>query len=60
VRPCLSKDDGSSARLAADAGEAHAVADVVSQAWQLKPDGLVWKGCTEETARTLSMRAIGG
>jgi GTP 3',8-cyclase len=60
VRPCLSKDDGSSARLAVDAGSPQAVADVVSQAWELKPDGLVWKGCTEETARALSMRAIGG
>ena len=24
------------------------------------PDGTVWKGCTEETASSVSIRAIGG
>jgi len=60
VRPCLSKDDGASARLAAEAGDAGAIAAAVGRAWELKPDGLVWKGCTEETARRVSMRAVGG
>jgi cyclic pyranopterin phosphate synthase len=34
--------------------------EVIQRAWQLKPDGTVWKGCTEETAASVSMRAIGG
>jgi cyclic pyranopterin phosphate synthase len=60
VRPCLSKNDGASARLAAQAGDARAIAATMTRAWALKPDGLVWKGCTEETARDVSMRAVGG
>jgi cyclic pyranopterin phosphate synthase len=60
VRPCLSKNDGTSGRLAAEAGDARAIAAAVGRAWALKPDGLVWKGCTEETARAVSMRAVGG
>ena len=60
VRPCLSKNDGASARLAAEAGDARAIAAAVGRAWELKPDGLTWKGCTEETARDVSMRAVGG
>jgi cyclic pyranopterin phosphate synthase len=60
VRPCLSKNDGASARLAAEAGDTRAIAAAVGRAWKLKPDGQVWKGCTEETARDVSMRAVGG
>jgi len=60
VRPCLSKNDGASARLAAEAGDARSIAATVARAWELKPDGQVWKGCTEETARDVSMRAVGG
>jgi cyclic pyranopterin phosphate synthase len=60
VRPCLSKNDGASARLAAEAGDARAIAAAVGRAWELKPDGLTWKGCTEATARDVSMRAVGG
>jgi cyclic pyranopterin phosphate synthase len=60
VRPCLSKNDGTSARLPAEAGDTRAIAEAVSRAWEKKPDGLVWKGCTEETARDVSMRAVGG
>jgi GTP 3',8-cyclase len=60
VRPCLAKDDGASAQLAAEAGDARAIAATIARAWQLKPDGEVWKGCTEDTARAVSMRAVGG
>jgi cyclic pyranopterin phosphate synthase len=60
VRPCLAKDEGSSARAPAEAGDAPAIAATVGEAWRLKPDGLVWKGCTEATARGVSMRAVGG
>jgi len=60
VRPCLSKNDGTSARLPAEAGDPAAIAAAVDRAWALKPDGLHWKGCTEESARDVSMRAVGG
>lgn len=60
VRPCLSKNDGANARLAAEAGDAGAIASAVARAWELKPDGRVWRGCTEATARGVSMRAVGG
>jgi GTP 3',8-cyclase len=60
VRPCLAKNDGASAQLAAEAGDARAIAATIARAWQLKPDGGVWKGCTEDTARAVSMRAVGG
>jgi cyclic pyranopterin phosphate synthase len=63
LRPCLATDDGVAAGDVATAGGAGAVgaiADRVAAAWTLKPDGDVWKGCTEETARDVSIRAIGG
>jgi cyclic pyranopterin phosphate synthase len=60
VRPCLAKDDGSSARAPAQAGDAPAIAAAVEEAWKQKPDGQVWKGCTEASARGVSMRAVGG
>jgi cyclic pyranopterin phosphate synthase len=60
LRPCLATDVGVSARAVAEAGNADSIAEAIHQAWQLKPDGDVWKGCTEETAASVSMRAIGG
>jgi cyclic pyranopterin phosphate synthase len=60
LRPCLATDVGVSAKSVAQTGDATAIARAVHQAWQLKPDGNVWKGCTEETAASVSMRAIGG
>jgi cyclic pyranopterin phosphate synthase len=61
LRPCLATNDGLSAATAARAGDATAVALAVHEAWTtMKPDGEVWKGCTEETASHVSIRAIGG
>jgi cyclic pyranopterin phosphate synthase len=60
LRPCLATNDGVDASLAARAGDASAVERAVADAWALKPDGRVWKGCTESTAAEVSMRAIGG
>jgi cyclic pyranopterin phosphate synthase len=60
LRPCLATDVGISARAIAEAGDATAIANAIHDAWQLKPDGDVWKGCTEDTAANVSMRAIGG
>lgn len=60
LRPCLSTNDGVSVveDLREGAG-AEVVGERLREAWALKPDGS-WKGCTEETARTVSMRATGG
>lgn len=60
LRPCLATDDGVEAGGAANAGDAAEITRKIDEAWTLKPDGVVWKGCTEETAATVSMRAIGG
>jgi cyclic pyranopterin phosphate synthase len=60
LRPCLSTNVGLSASSAARTGDPHAIAAKVAEAWTLKPDGETWKGCTEATARDVSMRAIGG
>lgn len=60
LRPCLATSDGVSARSEAEGGDAHGVARSVAEAWQKKPDGDAWKGCTETTAASVSMRAIGG
>jgi cyclic pyranopterin phosphate synthase len=60
LRPCLATDVGVSAKTLAEGGDASSIVDAIQRAWQLKPDGDVWKGCTEETAAKVSMRAIGG
>jgi cyclic pyranopterin phosphate synthase len=60
LRPCLATNDGVPAKSIADAGDVEGVAAAVADAWQLKPDGRVWKGCTESTAARVSMRATGG
>jgi cyclic pyranopterin phosphate synthase len=60
LRPCLATDAGVSARAEAERGDSPSIARAVEEAWKLKPDGTVWKGCTEESAARVSMRAIGG
>jgi cyclic pyranopterin phosphate synthase len=60
LRPCLATDVGVSAKAVAEAGDASNIVASIEEAWKLKPDGTVWKGCTEETAAHVSMRAIGG
>jgi cyclic pyranopterin phosphate synthase len=60
LRPCLATDVGVSAKAMAETGDADSVARAIHRAWQLKPDGTTWKGCTEDTAASVSMRAIGG
>ena len=39
---------------------AESIARAVAEAWTMKPDGETWRGCTEDTAKDVSMRAIGG
>jgi cyclic pyranopterin phosphate synthase len=60
LRPCLATDDGVDASREARAGDQDGILARLDEAWRLKPDGKVWKGCTEETAASVSMRAIGG
>ncbi len=60
LRPCLATNDGVSARASAEAGSVEGVRRDVSRAWAKKPDLDTWKGCTEETAKDVSIRAIGG
>ncbi len=60
LRPCLATDVGVDASAAARAGEASKVPELLAQAWAMKPDGRTFKGCTEESASRVSMRAIGG
>jgi GTP 3',8-cyclase len=56
LRPCLATDDGVDA-AAAPASEFQMK---LEEAWAMKPDGRVFKGCTEPSARAVNMRAIGG
>ncbi|MFO0658658.1 MAG: hypothetical protein U0165_02310 [Polyangiaceae bacterium] len=60
LRPCLATPDGVSAAEAARAGDTSAVQRALREAWLHKPDGERFKGCTEEGASKLSIRAIGG
>ncbi len=60
LRPCLSTNDGVSVAEELRAGaDASVVSDRLREAWAMKPDDR-WKGCTEETARAVNMRATGG
>jgi cyclic pyranopterin phosphate synthase len=60
LRPCLSTHDGVSVARDLSAGcGAERVAERLREAWAMKPDG-VWRGCVEESARAISMRATGG
>lgn len=54
VRACLATDDGVAAH------EVPGVTERVAAAWAKKPDGATWRGCTEESAARVSMRAVGG
>jgi cyclic pyranopterin phosphate synthase len=60
LRPCLATNDGVAAAGPARVGDAQTVANRVAAAWTMKPDGETWRGCTEETAARVSIRAIGG
>ena len=60
LRPCLATNDGVGAMHLAQQGDIPGLVDAIADAWALKPDGRVWKGCTEDTAADVSMRAIGG
>ena len=60
LRPCLATNDGVEAMDLANRGDVPGLVQAIGEAWALKPDGRTWKGCTEDTAADVSMRAIGG
>ncbi len=60
LRPCLATNDGVSGMELAQRGDVEGLVQAIGEAWALKPDGETWKGCTEDTAAGVSMRAIGG
>lgn len=60
LRPCLATNDGVDAARIARAGDAAGITDAIHRAWEKKPDGETWKGCTEHEAAEVSMRGIGG
>ena len=60
LRPCLATNDGLSAAHLARTGDTSGVANAIAEAWTKKPDGEVFKGCTEDSAAGVSMRGIGG
>ena len=60
LRPCLASEAGVSVADLAGAGAATGVVSAVAEAWKLKPDGHTFRGCTEPSAKDVSMRAIGG
>lgn len=61
IRPCLAKNDGVLAGDLARDGDVVGVARAALAAWtELKPDGETFKGCTEQSAAKVSIRAIGG
>lgn len=60
LRPCLATNDGLAAGDLARQGNERDLALAVHDAWKMKPDGDVWKGCTEPEAASVSMRGIGG
>jgi cyclic pyranopterin phosphate synthase len=59
VRPCLATNDGVELTEEGKAGVPGAVAATLREAWAQKPDAS-WKGCTEVTARAVSMLKTGG
>lgn len=60
LRPCLATTDSVDVSQAIREGDVEAIARGLDEAWSRKPDGVVWKGCTEETAAAVNMRATGG
>jgi GTP 3',8-cyclase len=59
-RPCLASDAGVALESTSQAVDSDRINELVERAWALKPDGRVFRGCTEPGAAELSMRAIGG
>jgi cyclic pyranopterin phosphate synthase len=60
LRPCLATTDQVDVSRAIREGDVEGIARGLDAAWEMKPDGKTWKGCTESTAASVNMRATGG
>jgi len=60
LRPCLASTQGVAIVDDANTENAANITRAVATAWSNKPDGTVFRGCTEPSAAGVSMRAIGG
>ena len=60
VRPCLATSEGVNAQDSAENGDGLRVREAIVAAWKKKPDGVTFRGCTEASASSVSMRATGG
>jgi cyclic pyranopterin phosphate synthase len=60
LRPCLATNDGVAAGAEAARGDLAGVRARLAEAWTAKPDGVTFRGCTEPSAREVSIRSIGG
>ncbi|MDP3274306.1 MAG: GTP 3',8-cyclase MoaA [Deltaproteobacteria bacterium] len=59
LRACLARNEGVDVSEAARMGDSRALSEGLAEAWRMKPDAN-FKGCTEESAAAVSMRATGG
>jgi GTP 3',8-cyclase len=61
IRPCLATGVGVvGARDVASRADIPAIVQRIHEAWAQKPDGSTFRGCTEASAASVSMRQIGG
>ncbi|GAC1352524.1 MAG: hypothetical protein NVSMB1_16260 [Polyangiales bacterium] len=60
LRPCLATTDEVDISASARKGDLEAIALGLDRAWEMKPDGTQWKGCTEGSAADVNMRETGG
>ncbi|MEI7892582.1 MAG: GTP 3',8-cyclase MoaA [Myxococcales bacterium] len=60
IHPCLAMPTGLSIGKAARAGDVMGVVTSVRKAWEQRPDGETWRGCSEDIAQQVSLRHVGG
>lgn len=60
LRACLATNDGVDVSRAIRESDLEAIGRGLDEAWAKKPDGVIWKGCTEDSAASVNMRATGG
>lgn len=60
LRACLAQNDSVDVAAAVRAGDVDAIGRGLASAWAGKPDGSVFRGCNEDSAAAVDMRATGG
>lgn len=60
LRACLAQNDSVDVAAAIRSGDVDAIGRGLAVAWAGKPDGSVFRGCNEESAAAVDMRATGG